>query len=122
MATTTTAIGILSIVDICSHLCDNLGNDVLKLLSYDSSYVGLITTFQVVWNVRVDLLEDYLITAISCRINKKYEASQDALLSRHWSINSRTIIYVLSGDGQVQVVSNNDVNLQSGEVVVVGKK
>ncbi|GKC63301.1 11S globulin precursor [Tanacetum coccineum] len=48
--------------------------------------------------------------------------SQDALLSRHWSINSRTIIYVLSGDGQVQVVSNNDVNLQSGEVVVVGKK
>ncbi|GJW26252.1 mediator of RNA polymerase II transcription subunit 27 [Tanacetum coccineum] len=49
-------------------------------------------------------------------------AAQDALLSRHWSINNRTIIYVPSGDGQVQVVSNNDVNLQSGEVVVVGKK
>ncbi|GKA01907.1 11S globulin precursor [Tanacetum coccineum] len=49
-------------------------------------------------------------------------AAQDALLSRHWSINSRTILYVLSGEGQVQVVSNNDVNLQSREVVVVEKK
>nr|GEX33062.1 hypothetical protein [Tanacetum cinerariifolium] len=43
---------------------------------------------------------------------------QDALLLRRWSINSHTI----SGDEHVQVVSNNGVNLQSGKVLVVGKK
>ncbi|GJZ71855.1 11S globulin precursor [Tanacetum coccineum] len=32
---------------------------------------------------------------------------KDALFSRHWSINNYTIIYVLSSDGQVQVVLNN---------------
>ncbi|MFS7930527.1 putative 11-S seed storage protein, plant [Helianthus anomalus] len=31
----------------------------------------------------------------------------NALVSPHWTVNSHTVIYVLSGDAQVQVVSNN---------------
>ncbi|GJY59720.1 11S globulin precursor [Tanacetum coccineum] len=48
----------------------------------------------------------------------------NALLSPHWSINSHTIIYVLSGEAQVQVVSNNgqavmDEQVNRGDIVVV---
>ncbi|KAI7730152.1 hypothetical protein M8C21_001440, partial [Ambrosia artemisiifolia] len=38
---------------------------------------------------------------------EKGHLQPNALISPHWNLNSHTIIYVLSGDAQVQVVSNN---------------
>ncbi|PWA59703.1 11-S seed storage protein, RmlC-like jelly roll fold protein [Artemisia annua] len=55
---------------------------------------------------------------------EKGHLQQNALLSPHWSINSHTIIYVLRGDAQVQVVSNNgeavlDEQVNRGDFFVV---
>nr|GEX72767.1 11S globulin precursor [Tanacetum cinerariifolium] len=55
---------------------------------------------------------------------QKGHLQQNALISPHWSINSHTIIYVLRGDAQVQVVSNNgeavlDEQVNRGDLFVV---
>ncbi|GKB37546.1 11S globulin precursor [Tanacetum coccineum] len=55
---------------------------------------------------------------------EKGHLQQNALISPHWSINSHTIIYVLRGDAQVQVVSNNgeavlDEQVNRGDLFVV---
>ncbi|GJY46087.1 11S globulin precursor [Tanacetum coccineum] len=51
------------------------------------------------------ILEGYGDTM--ARLRGRFAYPLDALFSRHWSINNYTIIYVLSSDGQVQVVLNN---------------
>ncbi|KAK1420559.1 hypothetical protein QVD17_22251 [Tagetes erecta] len=38
---------------------------------------------------------------------EKGHLQQNALFSPHWTVNSHTVVYVLRGDAQVQVVSNN---------------
>ncbi|KAI3741948.1 hypothetical protein L1987_59628 [Smallanthus sonchifolius] len=42
--------------------------------------------------------------------------NMNALISPHWSINSHSIVYVLSGDAEVQVVSNNGEAVLSEQV------
>ncbi|PWA44969.1 11-S seed storage protein, conserved site-containing protein [Artemisia annua] len=49
---------------------------------------------------------------------------QNALISPHWSINSHTMLYILSGEAQVQVVSNDgqavmDEQVKQGDIFVV---
>ncbi|CAH1431845.1 unnamed protein product [Lactuca virosa] len=55
---------------------------------------------------------------------EKGHLQQNALFSPHWSINSHTILYVLSGDAHIQIVSNNgeavfDEQVNRGNIVVV---
>ncbi|KAI3801073.1 hypothetical protein L1987_29174 [Smallanthus sonchifolius] len=47
---------------------------------------------------------------------EKGHLQPNAMISPHWSINSHSVIYVLSGDAEVQVVSNNGEAVMSEQV------
>ncbi|KAL8191932.1 hypothetical protein R6Q57_028663 [Mikania cordata] len=55
---------------------------------------------------------------------EKGHLQQNSLFSPHWNINSHTMVYVLNGDAQVEVVSNNgetvlNERVNRGEIFVV---
>lgn len=55
---------------------------------------------------------------------EKGHLQPNALYSLHWPVNSHAVVYVLSGDAQVQIVSNNgetvlDEQVKRGDMFVV---